>query len=82
MTDDSDANDPRKYMRLAAELRGWLDSGMFQPGEPVPSITDLASDRGWARLTCARALRTLAAEGRLKFYPALGYHVSEPPHAP
>ena len=77
MTDDTDANDP-KYKRLTAEIRIWLDHGMFQPGEPVPSITDLAADRGWSRGTCARALQALAKEGRLEFYPGLGYYVSGP----
>jgi DNA-binding GntR family transcriptional regulator len=51
---------------------------MFQPGEAVPSITDLAADRGWSRQTCSRAMRILAKEGRLTFYPGSGYHVSGP----
>lgn len=71
-----DMNDPTKYERLAAEIRTWLASGMFQPGEPVPSITDIATDRGWARETCARALQTLEAEGLLTRYPGFGYYVA------
>lgn len=73
---DADANDLAKYKRLATEIRGWLGTGMFQPGEPVPSITDLATDRGWARQTCARALQILAAEGLLTRYPGFGYYVT------
>jgi EmrB/QacA subfamily drug resistance transporter len=79
VTDDSGANDSAKYSRLAAEIRTWLDSGMFEPGEAVPSITDLAAERAWSRQTCARALQALAREGRLTFYPGLGYHVNESP---
>jgi DNA-binding GntR family transcriptional regulator len=76
VADNTDADDPTKYKRLTVEIRVWLDCGIFQPGEAVPSITELAADRGWSRQTCARALQTLAEEGRLKFYPGLGYHVS------
>lgn len=76
MADTTDVNDPRKYKRLTAELRDWLDSGMFKPSEPVPSITDLAAERGWARQTCARAVQALVTEGRLTFYPGRGYYVS------
>lgn len=69
-----------KYKQLAADIRAWLDSGMFQPGEPVPSITDLATDRGCSRETCARALQSLAAEGLLTRYPGSGYYVTAPKH--
>jgi DNA-binding GntR family transcriptional regulator len=77
MTDrDTDVNDLTKYKRLAAEIRTWLDSGMFQPGEPLPSITDLAADRGWSRQTCAHVLQSLEAEGLLRRYPGFGYYVT------
>jgi len=75
MTDDPNVN-VLKHQQLTADIRLWLDDGMFQPGEALPSITDLASDRGWSRQTCARALQTLAEEGRLEFYRGLGYYVS------
>lgn len=67
-----------KYKQLAADIRAWLDSGMFQPGEQLPSISDLAADRGWSRETCARALRSLEAEGLLVRYPGSGYYVNAP----
>lgn len=67
-----------KYKQLAADIRTWLDGGMFQPGELLPSITDLAADRGWSRETCARALQSLEAEGLLTRHPGSGYYVAEP----
>ena len=82
MADELGANDPTKYNRLAAEIRTWIDCGMFQPGEPVPSITDLAAERGWARETCARALQSLEAEGWLTRYPGFGYYVTGPQREP
>jgi DNA-binding GntR family transcriptional regulator len=76
MADDADDTDPAAHERLAAEIRTWLASGMFQPGEPVPSITDLAAERGLPRRLCARALQTLEAEGALTRYAGLGYYVT------
>ena len=82
-TGSSDINDlgPLKYRQLTAEIRGWLDKGTFLPGDPVPSISALSADRGWARQTCARALRQLADEGLLTLYPGAGYHVTQKPGA-
>jgi DNA-binding GntR family transcriptional regulator len=68
--------DPTKYKGLAATLRAQISAGTYQPSDPVPTITALARDSGWARQTCSRALRVLEAEGLLTFYPGLGYHVS------
>ena len=68
-------DDPRKYLRLAAELRKKIEDGSLRPGERVPSITVLAAERGWARQTCGRALRILKDEGLLKWIPGLGYYV-------
>ena len=79
MTDDAGMRHPTKYQSLAAEVCSWIDSGMFAPGEPLPSITDLAADRGWARQTCARAYQTLEAKGRVARFPGSGYHVATLP---
>lgn len=68
-------DDPRKYLRLAAELRAKIEDGSLKRGEPVPSITVLAVERGWARQTCGKALRILRDEGLLMWVPGLGYYV-------
>lgn len=77
MAQDTGNGDPT-YQRLSAEIRAWLDQGMFGPGEQLPSITELAADRGLSRTTCSRAMQTLAKEGLLMFYPGIGYHVRAP----
>ena len=79
MTDNADVRETAKYQRVSAEIRTWLSGGMFEPGEPVPSITDLAAERGWSRQTCARALRTLESEGLLTRYKGFGYYVADTP---
>lgn len=78
MADKTDTTTAPKYQRLATAVRTWLDSGMFEPGEPLPSITDLAADRGWSRQTCAKALQKLEVEGLLIRLPGLGYYVASP----
>lgn len=74
--------DPRKYVRLAAQIRRGIEDGTLRPGDPVPSITALAADGGWARQTCAKALRVLQAEGYLVRVNGLTYYVAPASTAP
>lgn len=79
MTDTTPApgsGDPTKWRSLASSLRAQISDGTLKPGQPVPSVTELAADRGWARQTCARALRSLEDERLLTRYPGLGYYVA------
>ena len=75
MEDSDPADDPRKYIRLAAALRGMITDSTLIPGQPVPSITRIAAERGWARGTCRHALQILQDEGLVTFVPGLGYYV-------
>ena len=73
------ATDPRKYVQLAALLRGRIFDGTLRPGDCAPSITTLAAEHGdWARQTCAKALRMLEAEGLLLQVQGLGYFINGP----
>lgn len=75
MKEPDPADDPRKYVRLAAELRAQIADGRLAPGQPAPSRTKLAEQTGWSPLTCAKALRLLESEGLLTRYKGLGYFV-------
>jgi hypothetical protein len=68
--------DPRAYRRLAAAAREQICSGAMSPGQPLPSITELARAHGHARVTCSKAYRLLEAEGLVTRYPGLGYYVA------
>jgi DNA-binding GntR family transcriptional regulator len=70
-----DDQDPRVYVRIAADLRRKIEAGELQPGQPAPSITTLTQQWGVARETAAHALTTLEAEGLVKRYPGRGYYV-------
>lgn len=67
--------DPRRYMQIAAIVRQGIAEGRWQPGQPVPSITQLVGEHGVTRKTAAKALALLETEGLLTRVPGLGYYV-------
>jgi DNA-binding GntR family transcriptional regulator len=75
-THHEEPTDPRKYRQLAAALRTQITSGEIAPGDPAPTITELAASHQCARQTCAKALSILAGEGLVTRYPGLGYYVA------
>lgn len=62
---------------VAAALRERLDAGEWLPGEQIPSARKLAAEYGVSHTTAARAIRTLAAEGRLTVIENWGTFVAE-----
>lgn len=73
---DLRTGDPRKYVRLAADLRAGIADGTLAPGQRAPSRAALARQTGWSPLTCVKALRLLADEGLLTRVDGLGYFVN------
>lgn len=69
-------DDPRKYMRIAAEIRDQIMAGTLPPGCEVPAVTGLAEDHGATRITVGKALRMLEDEGLVWRVPGLGYYVT------
>ena len=64
------------YLAVAAALRARLDAGEWLTGEQLPSATALAAEYGVSRTTAARAVRVLAAEGRVTIVKAWGAFVA------
>ena len=50
------------YAALAAELRGQIIAGRFQPGERLPAEPELCAGHGVSRSTLREALRLLASQ--------------------
>jgi DNA-binding GntR family transcriptional regulator len=71
-----DDQDPRIYVRIAADLRRKIETGELEPGQPAPSITTLTQEWSVARETAAHALTTLESEGLVRRYPGRGYYVT------
>ena len=63
------------YIQVAGFLRDAIQAGEYQPGQRLPSITDLVQTYGIARLTAAKALRLLVAEGLADAPPGMGTYV-------
>jgi DNA-binding GntR family transcriptional regulator len=74
----TEGNDPRRYRRIANDVRDLIASGQIAYGQPSPTLTELATTYGAARQTAAKALRLLEEEGVLTRYPGFGYYVTGP----
>jgi integrase len=70
---DTDATPPQTglaqtdqpYQRIAADLRGAIDSGILRPGDPLPTEKALAERYGVAASTAHRAVALLVAVGQV-----------------
>ena len=76
MTVDHEGKTP-VYLQIAAILRGEIERGVYAPGRPVPSETQLMQRFEVARLTARKAVRVLASEGLVEVVPGRGAYVSE-----
>jgi GntR family transcriptional regulator len=65
------------YLQIAAILRGEIERGVYAPGRPVPSETQLMQRFEVARLTARKAVRVLASEGLVEVVPGRGAYVAE-----
>jgi DNA-binding GntR family transcriptional regulator len=70
--------DPRKYARIADDIRAEIADGTLRPGDNV-SILVTVERFGASHQTAAKGLRLLEAEGVLRRYPGVGYYVLDPP---
>ena len=53
------------YQQIADQIRAMLVAGLFQPGERLPTVRQVAVDLGLNHNTVAEAYRSLAEEGWL-----------------
>ena len=76
MTVDHEGKTPL-YLQIAAILRGEIERGVYAPGRPVPSETQLMQRFEVARLTARKAVRVLVGEGLVEVVPGRGAYVVE-----
>jgi DNA-binding transcriptional regulator YhcF (GntR family) len=70
------------YQRIAADLRGAIDSGILMPGDPLPSEKKLATRYGVAASTAHRAVAVLVAAGLVRASRGVGATVAGPQTQP
>ena len=71
-----DDQDPRVYVRIAADIRARIEADELKPGQPAPSITALCQEWGVAKETAAHALQVLEEEGLVRRYPGHKYYIT------
>lgn len=73
-----DSNDQRApYAQVADALRRAIRDGTYAEGERLPSVTELASEFGVAKMTVQRAVSELREEGLLASWQGRGTYVRE-----
>lgn len=73
-----DSNDQRApYAQVADALRRAVRDGTYSEGERLPSVAELASEFGVAKMTVQRAVSELREEGLLASWQGRGTYVRE-----
>lgn len=73
-------DDPRApYQQVAHAIRAEIRSGALAPGDRLPSVTELASKYGVAKMTAQKALGELREEGLIVSWQGRGTFVRERP---
>lgn len=73
---DSDLDIP-PFQQIGDQLREFVERGDLRPGDPLPTVRQLASDLGVAPNTVARAYTDLRAAGWLTSEGRRGTRVAE-----
>jgi len=76
------AKEAALHQQLYLILRECIKSGVFPPGQKLPSERHLAAEYGVSRTTVQQALRWLSDEGSVYSRPGSGYYVARPSNDP
>ncbi|MGD8399066.1 MAG: PLP-dependent aminotransferase family protein, partial [Anaerolineae bacterium] len=66
-----------KYERIADDITHLIETGTFRPGDSIPSVRELSSQRGVSITTVLRAYYLLEARGLIEARERSGFYVSE-----
>ncbi len=79
---NSTEKDVQPYRRIAADLRGAIDSGILMPGDPLPTEKALSARYGVAHSTAHRAVALLVAAGVVTSSRGVRATVARPESSP
>lgn len=66
-----------KWVMLADDIREKIKSGHYQPGDRLPSTSQLCAQYGISAIVVRNAMLTLKAEGFVKGVPGVATFVAE-----
>ena len=66
----------KKYQQLAEQLREQIASGIWQPGDRLPSLHDQVALSGMSFMTVSHAYQLLESQGYIIARPQSGYYVA------
>lgn len=66
------------FRRIADDLRKKIESGRYQPGDHLPSASELMTQYGVAKQTVQNAMNSLRKEGSVRSRVGAGWFVAEP----
>jgi DNA-binding transcriptional MocR family regulator len=69
-------DDAPLYLQVAADLAALIDGGQLAPAQRVPSVRELARQRGVSLTTAVASLRNLEQRGLIQARPQSGYFVA------
>jgi DNA-binding GntR family transcriptional regulator len=79
---EMDPADPRPaYQRVADDLRHAIATGTYQPGDQLPTLSELTVRYGIAVMTARDAIRQLVADGLVVSRQGKGAYVLRQPSA-
>ncbi|MBP6793307.1 MAG: winged helix-turn-helix transcriptional regulator, partial [Aeromonas sp.] len=64
-----------RYGQLADQLQQQITSGLWQPGERIPSIRQSCKTHGLSPMTVLQAYQLLESRGLILARPQSGYYV-------
>ncbi len=67
------------YERVARQLAGQMDQGLYRPGDRLPGVRRLAHQFGVSISTIVQAQRLLEDDGRIEARPRSGWYVRAQP---
>ncbi|MFB2859319.1 GntR family transcriptional regulator, partial [Aeromonas hydrophila] len=70
------------YGQLADQLQQQITSGLWQPGERIPSIRQSCKTHGLSPMTVLQAYQLLESRGLILARPQSGYYVKAAPSRP
>lgn len=78
----SSATDSPRYQTIYEELLGEIESGVYKPGDRLPSEALLCERFQASRITVAKAFQTLQRDQLVIRRPGSGTYVNQTPHGP